>query len=257
MWGVGRRSGLFIISYAPLAAMFVVLEWPTGWSATALGHLGIWLAAAGTLAVLPAAGATLTGKGVRKAIGIGFLASIAVVAIGSLHGWTEPMAILQPKPQTSAAASGVAFAFCVMAAVMVAVILYSARLVGRLHFSVVDVQDQGSAVAGYLATYLLPLLALGQGGWRLIAAYAIYLITVYVVFVRSENLVLVNPTLYLIGFRVFGAELDAADRRNRRRVILLTKDRLGKEAELAVRVLGEDSYVAKVEDAEWAGKTRS
>jgi hypothetical protein len=31
-----RRSGLSLVSYAPLAAMFVAAKWPTGWSGTEL-----------------------------------------------------------------------------------------------------------------------------------------------------------------------------------------------------------------------------
>jgi len=36
MWALFRRSGLFIVSYAPLAAMFVAAKWPNGWSAAQL-----------------------------------------------------------------------------------------------------------------------------------------------------------------------------------------------------------------------------
>ncbi len=41
VWAVSRRTGLFIVSYVPLAAMFAVLHWPSGWSASELIQLAL------------------------------------------------------------------------------------------------------------------------------------------------------------------------------------------------------------------------
>lgn len=72
----------------------------------------------------------------------------------------------------------------------------------RRHFA--TVRDEGGAVGGYLATYLLPLLAVTPaniGDWL---AYGLYGVVAFVVFVRTD-LALVNPTLYLFGWRVVSA----------------------------------------------------
>ena len=73
-----------------------------------------------------------------------------------------------------------------------------------------DIRDQGATVAGYLATYLLPLIGVSVDGARDVAAYAIYFFVALVVFVRSD-LALVNPTLYLLGWRVVVGRPEGTD----------------------------------------------
>ena len=56
-------------------------------------------------------------------------------------------------------------------------------------------------MSGYLATYLLPFLGgppLDLRGWL---AYGVYFLVAWAVFVPSE-LGLVNPTLYILGWRL-------------------------------------------------------
>jgi hypothetical protein len=65
----------------------------------------------------------------------------------------------------------------------------------------VDVRDAGAEVAGYLATYLLPFLAAPHATTSDVWAYGIYAIVVIVITLRS-NLGAVNPTIYLLGWRV-------------------------------------------------------
>jgi hypothetical protein len=65
----------------------------------------------------------------------------------------------------------------------------------------VAVRDSGSQIAGYLATYLLPLLAAPNPDGGDLAAYAVYAMVIAIVTVRSE-LAHVNPTLYLLGWKV-------------------------------------------------------
>ena len=67
--------------------------------------------------------------------------------------------------------------------------------------TVEGVKDQGSAVSGYLASYLLPFVAAPPINLREALAYAIFLGVALIVFVKSD-LVLVNPALYVLGWRV-------------------------------------------------------
>jgi hypothetical protein len=66
---------------------------------------------------------------------------------------------------------------------------------------VASVQDAGPEVAGYLATYLLPLLAAPSPTTGDLFGYGIYGLVVILVWLRS-NMAHVNPTLYLLGWRV-------------------------------------------------------
>lgn len=65
----------------------------------------------------------------------------------------------------------------------------------------VEVRDSGSEIAGYLATYLLPLLAAPNPGTGEIVGYAIYGVLIVVVTLRSD-LAHVNPTLYALGWKI-------------------------------------------------------
>jgi hypothetical protein len=73
-----------------------------------------------------------------------------------------------------------------------------------------ETSDAGSEVAAYLATYLLPLLAAPTPKTGDLIGYAIYGVVVIVVSLRSD-MAHVNPTLYLLGWRVTSVTLDGGD----------------------------------------------
>jgi hypothetical protein len=64
------------------------------------------------------------------------------------------------------------------------------------------VTDEGSQVAAYMATYLLPFLTVPEPSVRDLLAYGAFLILVGWVLSDTDNLLL-NPTLRLMGYRVF------------------------------------------------------
>lgn len=64
------------------------------------------------------------------------------------------------------------------------------------------VQDSGSAVAGYVASYLLPFVTVSAPSGRDLAAYAAFLAVAALVHIRSDT-VDVNPTLVIFGYRLF------------------------------------------------------
>jgi len=80
-------------------------------------------------------------------------------------------------------------------------VLWLPRRVQPAPFLVTEVKDHGSQVAGYLATYLLPLLVVPTPTVTDLLAYGMFLAVVAVVYVRSEMLD-INPTLYILGLRV-------------------------------------------------------
>ncbi len=86
------------------------------------------------------------------------------VIIAALNGWFEPFALHQAGHRTSAATSALGFGFAALGLLLVALLLYNAQRAGGVYWTVSDASEQGSAVAGYLATYLLPLLAVGASG---------------------------------------------------------------------------------------------
>jgi len=84
-------------------------------------------------------------------------------------------------------------------------ILRNRRRVGGDSVTLVTVHERGGEVAGYLAAYLLPFLGGVAEGWDW-AAYAVFFVVLLAVFMQSD-LILLNPTLYVVGWRVFSGEL--------------------------------------------------
>ena len=64
-----------------------------------------------------------------------------------------------------------------------------------------SVQDASGEVAGYLATYLVPFVTVPSPSAADLAGYCILAVVVLAIFLRSE-LARINPTLYLLGWRV-------------------------------------------------------
>lgn len=64
-----------------------------------------------------------------------------------------------------------------------------------------DVEDRGPDAAAYIATYLLPFLAGAPDDLESALSLAVYFLVIFAVAVQSR-LALVNPTLYLLGYRV-------------------------------------------------------
>lgn len=82
-----------------------------------------------------------------------------------------------------------------------------------------DITNEGTAVAAYITTYLLPFFGFELADWRKAVALLLYLLVLLIVFLQTD-LALVNPTLYLAGWKVIGGKWDG-----RRVLVLLRKTR--------------------------------
>jgi hypothetical protein len=94
-----------------------------------------------------------------------------------------------------------ALGLCAAGLVGAIFVLSAERGKGRASFQVTEVEDSGPEVAGYLASYILPFVALDQPAPELAAAYIIFLLVAAIVYVQSD-MVQINPVFYLLGRRV-------------------------------------------------------
>jgi hypothetical protein len=78
---------------------------------------------------------------------------------------------------------------------------YGQRRKGEHVVALASIRDRGGDVSGYLATYLLPFIGEPPDEWPKVLVYVTYFAVALVVYVRSD-LVMINPTLYLLGWRV-------------------------------------------------------
>jgi hypothetical protein len=81
------------------------------------------------------------------------------------------------------------------------VVFVVARRAQARDYPVASVQDASGEVAGYLATYLVPFVTVPSPSAADLAGYCILAVVVLAIFLRSE-LARINPTLYLLGWRV-------------------------------------------------------
>ncbi|MHB8449084.1 MAG: hypothetical protein ACYDAQ_01215 [Mycobacteriales bacterium] len=86
------------------------------------------------------------------------------------------------------------------------------------HVTFTEISDKSGDAAGYLATYLLPFIGGPPTDVREAVAYAVYFVVAWTVFVPS-SLGLINPTLYLLGWRIVEAT------RNGGTVLIVCQDR--------------------------------
>lgn len=223
--------------------MFLVLRWPSGWTFGELLRVGIWISACTALILLlpMAIGAASRLAGISLAI----VAAVAVplAVLGIAEGWLHPLALDPAGRRTSALPAAVSLAAIEVGLALVALVLYSAGRGGSVPWTVSQPRDQGASVAGYLASYLLPLLGAGTGGWRLAAAYVIYVAVLYVVYIRSDGLVLINPTLYLFGLRIYDVRVDSPLHPDR--ALLLTRLEIAGKTEVSTVPLGDGAHFAK------------
>lgn len=78
-------------------------------------------------------------------------------------------------------------------------------------YPVAAVSDSSGEVAGYLATYLLPFVAVTSPTTGDLVGYGILAAVYLAIFLRSE-LAQINPTLYLLGMRVASVTINGTDR---------------------------------------------
>jgi hypothetical protein len=94
-----------------------------------------------------------------------------------------------------AGAAGVGF-------VALPVVMLLQRAGSPTKHDVSDVEPAGSGASSYLAGYLLPFLTVSSPTANDLIAYGVFLAVAFLVHMRTE-LIQVNPTLFLFGWRIF------------------------------------------------------
>lgn len=109
-----------------------------------------------------------------------------------------------------------------------------------------SVSDKSGDASGYLATYLLPFIAGPPSDLSGYLAYGVYFTVAWAVFVPS-SLGLVNPTLYVLGWRAFEVV------RTGRREIMIAQDvpAAGAPGEMAAHMMGQVGWVGSPTRPPW------
>ncbi|SKN24241.1 Uncharacterised protein [Mycobacteroides abscessus subsp. bolletii] len=96
---------------------------------------------------------------------------------------------------------GGALVLTILASISLLWFFYSMRKSTAVRVIVSDVREVGAEAGGYLATYVLPLATLSQPSPADLVGYAIFLLVLAIVYVRTD-LMQVNPIFYLLLWRI-------------------------------------------------------
>jgi len=105
-------------------------------------------------------------------------------------------------------------------------------------YRLANVESKGSEHLVFLATYVIPLVGFSLENARQIINLGITLSIIGVIYVKT-NLFYANPTLSLLGFRVYEADLGSG------RVILISTDELDEGDDVNYVVLDRKTLFAK------------
>jgi hypothetical protein len=122
------------------------------------------------------------------------------------------------------------------------IVLARFRSVAPQVWQLKTVEDRGAEVSGYLATFLLPFVAVANPDTRQIIGYGLFVALAGLIYLRS-GLVQINPTLYLFGWRVLAVRIGDGWTG-----YVLTKRHLPASATLPLVRLSERVYVDYAEE---------
>jgi hypothetical protein len=116
------------------------------------------------------------------------------------------------------------------------------------HVKFESVSDRSGQVSGYLASYLLPFVSGPPSGLSAWLGYFVYFLVAWAVFIPSD-LGLVNPTLYVLGWRLVEGT------RNGKRVLIVCQDPPVPDPQdkgvLATTLMGEVGWVRRPTRPPW------
>jgi hypothetical protein len=81
------------------------------------------------------------------------------------------------------------------------------RRVAPIQGKIVERQEKGSDVMGYIAGYIVPFATFPLSGWQQIAAFLVFVFVLGIVYVNSE-MIRVNPILNLLGYRLYEVKVE-------------------------------------------------
>jgi len=109
-------------------------------------------------------------------------------------------------------------------------------------YKIKAIKNENYEYLTFLTTYIIPLICIDFGNIRYIIVLVVLLIIIGYIFVKMD-LYYGNPTLALMGYRLYRAEIEGLDVPDG--VVLITKDRLTSNAAFKWIKIDDFVWVAK------------
>jgi hypothetical protein len=95
--------------------------------------------------------------------------------------------------------------------IMILYFFQFAPRLGSIQEKVTALQSRDGEVMGYIASYLIPFVAIPFGGWQQGVALLIFVIVLGIVYVNS-NMIHINPMLNLMGYHLYEIIVEHSER---------------------------------------------
>ena len=115
---------------------------------------------------------------------------------------------------------------------------------------VTSVQGRDDAAMGYIASYIIPFVAIPFGDWQQGVALLIFVGMLSVVYVNS-NLIHINPMLNLVGYHLYEITIEHSEIPHS----LITRKRVVRGEMLRLIDIGSGIFLEKGTKAQWQRKT--
>lgn len=109
-------------------------------------------------------------------------------------------------------------------------------------YKIKEIKNENYEYLTFLTTYIIPLICIDLNNIRYVITLFVLLLLIGFIFVKMD-LYYGNPTLALMSYRLYRAEIDDVDLPNG--VILITKDKLSKGVSIKWIKIDEYVWIAK------------
>ena len=128
---------------------------------------------------------------------ISYVPLYAILALRTMPSWHDIWCVIRARDLSEFATPLVFTAATAFGLALAVVLVRHARRLSGTTIRVKAASDRGREAAAYLSSYILPFVMFDEDSWRIWAAFGVYLIVLAIITVNSD-LVLTNPTLYLL-----------------------------------------------------------
>ncbi len=128
---------------------------------------------------------------------------------------------------------------------LISMVLYFfqfAPRLGSIQERITGLQRRDGDVMGYIASYLLPFVAIPFSGWQQGVALLIFVIVLGIVYVNS-NMIHINPMLNLFGYHVYEITFEHSEAPHS----LITRRRIAKNETIHLVDIGDGIFLDKGE----------
>lgn len=112
------------------------------------------------------------------------------------------------------------------------------------YFKIKRIQNKNYEHLTFLTTYILPLIAFNLSEIRFVIMFLLLIFVIGFIYVKTD-LFYANPTLALLGYQLYEADVEMRDNKTYENLILISKANINKESNLEYLKIDDRIYFVK------------